>query len=63
MKPTTTITVKKKAMLDAVVAASKSTLRPSKCRDLNINFIYSCIVFRMNDYFTLYAMRDRLESV
>ena len=56
MKPTTTITVKKKAMLDAVVSASKSTLSPSRCRDLNIDFIYSCIVFRMNDYFTLYAM-------
>lgn len=56
MKPNITLTVQKKALHDAALSASKASISPSRCKRLDLDFIYSCIVFRLNDYFTMYAM-------
>lgn len=53
MKPITTITVHKEALTDAISKAAKLCLCPSRRYKTFGNYIFSCIVFRMDNDHTL----------
>lgn len=56
MKPTTILKIQRKELSDALQAASRVTLSQSACEKKGVTLIYSCIVFRMNDYFTMQVL-------
>lgn len=56
MKPTTTLKIQRKELSDALQAASRVTLSQSACEKKSVTLIYSCIVFRMNDNFTMQVL-------
>lgn len=56
MSPTTIIKVNSKELFDALQTVSRVTPSPSECEKRCLKPIYSCIVFRMNDYFCIEVM-------
>ena len=56
MSPTTTLKIRRKELYDALQAASRVALSQSACEKKCVTLIYSCIVFSMNDYFTMQVL-------
>lgn len=56
MKPTTILKIRRKELYHALQAASRVALSQSACEKKCVTLIYSCIVFRMNDYFTMQVL-------